>query len=79
MLIKKCAVSARPPDIADSIFDDDGDGKGKQVRKSAKISVLKDEESDLFVPAGKTDGKEESQENQHSLLDELEDNSELLT
>lgn len=64
------------PILADSIFEDD---KEKQVRKSAKISMLKDEESDLFVPAGRKTGGEGEPQNQHSLLDELEDNSELLT
>lgn len=64
------------PFTADSIFEEDG-GKEKQVHKSAKISVLKEEERDLFIPGGEKQD-EHSQENQSSLLNELEDNSELL-
>ena len=46
-------------------------------RKSAKISVLKDEEkAPILTGAEKTDSSQ--QQNQNSLLDELEDNSELL-
>jgi hypothetical protein len=59
---------------ADSIFEEDE----KKVRQSAKISVLKEEEQDLFIPEGvKADGQSQGKEN--SYIDKVEDNSELLT
>lgn len=59
--------------IADSIFEEDE----KVTRKSAKISVFKDEERPLFIPSGAK--LETSQADDAPLLSNLEDNSELLT
>lgn len=62
---------------ADSIFEESGDKENAARKKSAKISVLNDDEEEaLFLPGGeKTNG---SQVIQPSVLENLEDNSELL-
>ena len=59
------------PLTADSIFDD----SGSKPKKSAKVSVLEeDEEADLFIPSGVRTEKRDVDEE----LVKPEDNSELL-
>ncbi len=60
---------------AESIFEENE----QQVRKSAKISVLKDQDRELFIPGGGGGGGDTAQGHQTSLLNQLENNTELLT
>ena len=57
--------------IAAPLFEESGGG-GQRSKGSAKISLLEDDDGDLFVPSGARGGKEEGERF------EAEDNSELL-
>lgn len=53
------------------LFEESGGG-GQRPKRSAKISLLEDDDGDLFVPSGARGGEEEEERF------EAEDNSELL-
>ena len=63
--------------LVDSIFEESED-KEKAVKKSAKISVLEDEGEQLLLAGGERSGSSQGNPTGNSLLDSVEDNSELL-